>query len=700
MKYLKFAFLVPVVVNLVAQVTGSWSLGACSKPLLMPLLALSVYILAKEHDVRGRRVPLIILALLSGAVGDILLLLGGSGSFMAGMIAFLAGHILYFSVIPSPWKVRGVSGKILSLLLLAALLATVLILAWRFHPGGIMAVAVKVYACAFAFLIHACVVAAIDRRRPLYFLTAAGFVIFALSDVFVAVGAFTDLSISHRGLIVMSAYILAQVIVALSLTWVEINDLEKTEYGIRARRIYALWDGIKAREKEFIAAFEKDFGKGEFESYTTEIGYLYTDFRHILSHLRDWMEPRAVPTPVVLWPARSRIISEPYGKVLVIGPFNYPLHLVAAPLAAALCAGNTAVVKPSRQTPNVSGILSGMLEEIFDPEVVEVIPDSVSNEEMLSRRYDYIFFTGSPGVGKIVMEAASRHLTPVTLELGGKSPAIVCASADVRLACERIAKGKFLNAGQTCVAPDYVLVHQSVHDEFISTMRSVIKDFFGDIRTRPADMTLLATRHHFDRVLSLIPRPVDASSGGSTASLSEAPVPPLNVPRVAVVSPSALAATGKVVIGGYADPSINYISPTVIDGCGWDDPAMAEEIFGPVLPVIGFTDLQTEVIDKVRAGEKPLSLYIFSKNRRELRSVLSQVSFGGGCVNDTVMHLGNENLPFGGVGNSGIGSYHGRQSFLTFSHQKSVLLKSSWLNFDLLKPPYGNMLKLIRKVYK
>lgn len=652
--------------NLVAVTIGSRALELVSKPLLMPLLALSVFILAKEHDIRDRRVKLIVLALLFGALGDTLLMAGGGGWFISGMFAFLIGHILYFSVLPSPWKVKGLSGTILSLLLLAVLLTGVLTLAGRFPAEGVMGISVKVYACAFAFLIHASVIAAIDRRRPLYFLTALGFMVFAFSDTFVAIGAFTDLKIPYHGLIVMSTYMAAQMLVSLSLLAVEIHDLEKTDYGVRVKRILALWDAIKARESEFFAAFEKDFGKGEFEAYTTEIGYLYTDFRHILSRLRDWMEPEAVPTPMVLWPAKSRIMSEPYGKALIIGPFNYPLHLVAAPLAAALSAGNTAVVKLSRQTPEVSGVLADMLKEVFDPEVVEVVDMGLSNDEMLARRYDYIFFTGSPKVGKIIMEAASKNLTPVTLELGGKSPAIVCESANVKLACERIAKGKFLNAGQTCVAPDYVLVHQAVHDEFISTMRSVINDFFGDIKIRPADMTLLATKRHFERVVSLF-RPVSEAS---------------------------------VAIGGYADEAINYISPTVIDNCGWDDPAMKEEIFGPVLPVIVYKDLQAEVIDKVRAGEKPLSLYIFSKKRREIRSVLSQVSFGGGCVNDTVMHLGNENLPFGGVGNSGMGAYHGKASFDTFSHRKSMLVKSSWLNIDLLKPPYGKILKLIRKVYK
>ena len=717
-KYLKCLWLVPVIANLAGKWFGVSWLAACSKPLLMPLIALSVFLLLKEHDVRGRRVSLIILALVAGTVGDVLLMFRGTGPFIAGIIAFFIGHILYFSVLPAPWKVKGVFGKILTFLLFACLAVVVLTVLGRFDLEGALGVAVRVYAFAFVCLITAAIAAGIDRRRPLYFIAAIGFLLFAISDTFIAIGDFTATKVPRGGFIVMSTYIAAQAIVAFSLAWQEIRDLEKTEYGVRVRRLYALWDALKARENAFIEAFDKDFGKGSFETYTTEIGFLYNDIRHTLSHFRDWIEPGAPATPMVLWPGKSRVISEPYGKVLVIGPFNYPLHLVVAPLAAALAAGNTAVVKTSRQTPNVSRLVSEMLTEAFDPEVVEVLGNDVSNEEMLSRRYDYIFFTGSPRVGKIVMEAASKHLTPVTLELGGKSPAIICESAPVRLACERIAKGKFINGGQTCVAPDYVLVHESVHDEFISTMRSVIHDFFGDIQTRPAEMTLIATKRHYDRIVALF-GPSETGSDSPDSSLRSAPPisrrdcedksshslhrsGPLPLTSLGWLR-SGLArpvSDGEVVIGGYTDAEINYISPTVIDRCGWDHPAMGEEIFGPVLPVITFKDLQTEVIDKVKEGEKPLSLYIFSKNRKEIRTVLQQVSFGGGCVNETIMHIGNENMPFGGVGESGIGSYHGRDGFDTFSHKKSMLIKSSWFNIDLLKPPYGKKLKLIRKVYK
>ena len=661
MKALKYLFLLPAALNLAGHWAGIPLLCTVSKPLLMPLLALTVFLLFKAHDIRGRRVATLIPALLFGALGDILLMPAGTAWFLGGMAAFLIGHILYFSTLPAPWKVRGRLGNVLSLGLLAVLLTGVVRLAGRFPLEGVMKGAVTAYACAFAFLIHACIVAAIDRKKPLYLVTALGFALFAFSDSLVAVGAFTDWDIPRRGFLVMATYIAAQATVAFSVAGQEIRDWEKTAFGLRARRLRALWDGLRQQEAAFLEAFEQDFGKGAFEAYTTEIGYLYADLRHTLNHLRDWMEPRTVPTPFVLWPGRSRILSEPYGKVLIIGPFNYPLHLAIAPLTAALAAGNTAVVKPSRQTPHVSAVVTRMLENAFPPDVVSVAGPEVSNEELLAHRFDYIFFTGSPRVGSIVMEAASKHLTPVTLELGGKSPAIVCAHAPLRLACERIAKGKFLNGGQTCVAPDYVLVHTSVHEAFIATMKEVIADFFGDISTRPAEMTLLATDRHFERVAALIREPV---------------------------------------IGGHTDPAQRYIAPTVLDNASWDEPAMREEIFGPVLPVIVYRDLQTEVIDKVRAWEKPLSLYVFSRSRREVRSILSQVSFGGGCVNETVMHLGNANLPFGGVGQSGMGAYHGRTGFETFSHAKSVLFKSAWLNFDLLKPPYGRKLRLIRKVYK
>ena len=655
-------FTVSAVACLAGKLTGGILLVRWSKPLIVPCLAVTCFLLMKEHRVKGGCFTAIILALASGFVGDVLLMFGGDGFFLSGLLAFLAGHVFYYCALPSPWA--GASGleRILSAVLLALLLSGAVLLAAGFKVGGILGIFVVLYACAFAFLLHSSIVAAVRCRSLLYLCVALGFILFAVSDLLIAAGRFSHLDLPGRSFWTMLAYIAAQSVVSLSLSRIEIR-LMSTEYGRRALLLDDLRLALRRNEKAVCEAFEQDFGKGEFETYTTEIGFVHNAIRHTLRHLRRWMAPESVPTPPVLWPGQSRIVFEPYGKVLIIGPFNYPLHLVLSPLVAALAAGNTAVVRPSRQTPRVSGVLTEMLRETFPGEVVETVGPEVSNEELLGRRFDYIFFTGSPRVGKIVMEAASKHLTPVTLELGGKSPAIVCADAPVRLACERIAKGKFLNAGQTCVAPDYVLVHRSRHSEFISTMKAVVREYFGDTSSRPAEMTLMAGKRHWERVFSLIDRE-------------------------------------KVVIGGCGDAETCYISPTVMDNCSWDDPVMQEEIFGPLLPVIVYDDLERDVIAKVRSGEKPLSLYIFSRSGREIRAVLSGISFGGGCVNDTVMHLGNENLPFGGVGNSGMGSYHGKAGFLTFSHRKSILLKSSWLNFDILKPPYGHKLSFIRKIYR
>lgn len=660
-------FALATVVDLVGNLTGPEVLHLIAKPLLMSSLAVGIWLLLRERAVYTSRHCTLVAALLCGCAGDILLMFPSGECFLAGMGAFFAGHVLYYCTLPSPFRGRTGLEKILSLVILAGILAGIVSLASIFKVPGFMGACVTAYSCAFAFLIHASLMAAWRHRSGKYAIAALGFLVFAVSDSMVAAAHFTSFRLPCHGFWVMFTYILAQAVVSISLACREIEETD-SEYGTRLRRLDSLRNSLRLHENDLFEAFDKDFGKGRFETYTTEIGFLYNGIRNIRKHLRRWMEPRPATTPMVLWPGQSRIIPDPYGRVLVIGPFNYPLQLTLAPLAFALAAGNTVTVKCSRQTPEVSRVISGLLCEAFPDDLVEVLPDSLGNDEMLARRFDYIFFTGSPRVGKIVMEAAAKHLTPVTLELGGKSPAIVCESADVRLACERIAKGKFINAGQTCVAPDYVLVHKSVHEEFISTMKEVVREFFGDISTRPSDMTLIATSRHWERIMGLIPGDGDPA--------------------------------GRTVIGGNGDAATRYIAPTVIDNCTWDSKAMQEEIFGPVLPVIEYSDLDSEVIARIKAAQKPLALYLFTRSGAQKRKVLSEVSFGGGCVNETIMHLGNENLPFGGVGNSGMGAYHGRTGFETFSHLKSVLFKSSWLNFDLLKPPYSNKLKFIRKVYK
>ena len=417
------------------------------------------------------------------------------------------------------------------------------------------------------------------------------------------------------------------------------------------------------------AALRADLNKQPFETYMCETGLLLEEIDYHIKHLKKWSRTRRVRSGVGQLPGKSYVCPEPYGVVLIMAPWNYPVQLCLMPLVGAVSSGNCAVVKPSAYAPESSRVIAKIIESAFPTGYVTAVEGGRdANKALLEEPFDYIFFTGSVAVGKTVMEAAAKRLTPVTLELGGKSPAIVCESANVRLACERIAKGKFINAGQTCVAPDYVLVHRSVHKEFIETMKEVISDFYGDTSSRPSGMTLIATGRHWERIKGLIPEEGDP--------------------------------TVRTVIGGGSDEATKYIAPTVLDGCTWDAAAMQEEIFGPVLPVIEYEDLDSEVIARVKAGEKPLALYLFTRSRAQKRKVLSEVSFGGGCVNETIMHLGNENMPFGGVGNSGMGAYHGLTGFETFSHMKSILFKSSWLNFDLLKPPYGRKLDLVRRIYK
>ncbi len=447
------------------------------------------------------------------------------------------------------------------------------------------------------------------------------------------------------------------------------NEGHTLDIRHRKRLLKLLRSSIIDHKDDILAALKEDLGKSETEAYMCEYGLVLSEISHTISHMVRWGRKRRVCTPLANFHSSSYILREPYGNVLIMSPWNYPFLLCISPLICALAAGNTAVIKPSAYAPATSAAIKRLVEDTFTEDYVAVIEGGRDvNADLLEQKWDYIFFTGGVAVGREVMRHASEHLTPVTLELGGKSPCIVDATADVALAAKRIAWGKFINAGQTCVAPDYVLVHRSVHKEFIETMKEVISDFYGDTSSRPSGMTLIATGRHWERIRGLIPEEGDP--------------------------------TVRTVIGGGSDEATKYIAPTVLDGCTWDAAAMQEEIFGPVLPVIEYEDLDSEVIARVRAGEKPLALYLFTRSRAQKRKVLSEVSFGGGCVNETIMHLGNENMPFGGVGNSGMGAYHGLTGFETFSHMKSILFKSSWLNFDLLKPPYGRKLDLVRRIYK
>jgi len=394
-----------------------------------------------------------------------------------------------------------------------------------------------------------------------------------------------------------------------------------------------------------------------------EIGFLYTEIRHAVRHLRRWMQPRRVPTPLAIQPAVSWIQPEPYGQVLIIGPWNYPVQLLLAPLVGAIAAGNCAVLKPSELAPRTSEVVAGLIARTFPPEFVTVVTGGVEvAQELLSRRWDYIFFTGSTAVGRMVARAAAERLTPYTLELGGKSPCIVTADADLDLAARRIVWGKFFNAGQTCVAPDYLLVERPVMQSLLERLKGCIQRFFGPDPAASPDYARIVNQRHFDRLAGYL-------------------------------------RNGQVAAGGQTDRDRLYIAPTLLVDVDWNAPVMQEEIFGPILPVLPFDDLE-EVIGRLRQRPRPLALYLFTRSATVRDRVFGSLSFGGGCVNDTLVHLSNPHLPFGGVGESGTGAYHGRFSFETFSHRKAVL-QSLPLGDPMVRyQPYGRKLWLIRKVMR
>jgi len=419
----------------------------------------------------------------------------------------------------------------------------------------------------------------------------------------------------------------------------------------RIRALKALQTALPTFEDELMAALHRDLHKPDFEAYATEVGFVYDELRYTIKHLAKWAAPRRVPTPVVHFPASSHIHFDPYGVALIIAPWNYPLQLALVPLIGALAAGNCAVLKPSELTPHTSEVLARLIRSAFDPELVTVVEgDARVSQALLDERFDYIFFTGSVRVGQLVMEKAARHLTPVTLELGGKSPCVVHRDARLELAARRIVWGKFLNAGQTCVAPDYVLVHETVKEELIGHMQQVLKQFYGEDPTASADYPRIVNDGHFARL-------------------------------------TALMQHGTVRAGGHVNAAERYIAPTLIDDVTWDDPIMQDEIFGPLLPILTYRDLP-EAIATIQGQPRPLAAYLFSESPHIHSDFLQHTSFGGGCINDTIVHLASPHLPFGGTGSSGIGGYHGQHSFETFSHRKSVMTRGSWLDLPLRYPPY------------
>ncbi|WP_096155522.1 aldehyde dehydrogenase [Bacillus sp. FJAT-45066] len=435
--------------------------------------------------------------------------------------------------------------------------------------------------------------------------------------------------------------------------------------SFRIEQLNKLKEAIQSSEKEILDALYKDLRKSEFEGYTTEIGFVLDTIRSMTKNIEKWMKPKKVKTPVYQMPSKSYLMKEPYGTVLIVGPFNYPFQLVMEPLIGAMSAGNCVVLKPSESTPNVSALINKIISENFDERYIRVIEgERETTSTLIHAPFDKIFFTGSVPVGKIVMEAAAKNLVPVTLELGGKSPVIVDSTANLDLAAKRIAWGKLMNSGQTCIAPDYVLAHKSIKDSLISKMKEAIKEFYGEHASESPDYGRIVNERQFDRLVSIVERDRE-----------------------------------KLVYGGRVDRGDLYIEPSILDGVNWDDACMEDEIFGPILPILEYTELDY-AISMINEHPKPLALYMFTESADAEKEVLQRVSFGGGCINDTISHVSNPNLPFGGVGNSGIGAYHGEHSFNVFSHEKSILKKSTKIGSNLAFPPYGDKVKWVRKLLK
>ncbi|WP_062106031.1 aldehyde dehydrogenase [Bacillus niameyensis] len=452
-----------------------------------------------------------------------------------------------------------------------------------------------------------------------------------------------------------------QTLIARQRSFFNSGETKPVSYRIEA--LQKLRNGIKENEEKLMVALKADLNKSEFESYTTEIGIVLEEIRFIQKHLRSWCKPKKVKTPITHIGSKGFIYPEPYGVTLIIAPWNYPFQLAIAPLIGAIAAGNCAIIKPSEYTPNTSEVLTRLMTDIFPKELVSVVQGGIeTSEALLEEKFDYIFFTGSVSVGKVIMKGAAKHLTPITLELGGKSPCIVHKDANLKLAAKRIAWGKFMNAGQTCVAPDYLFIHSSVRDEFLHELSLMVKALYGEEPLKNPHYTHIVSMKHYERLVSFLK-------------------------------------DGEIAFGGSANDENLAIEPTVLTGINWNDSVMTDEIFGPILPVLEYDELSV-VIDGIKRHPNPLALYLFSKDQRIQDKVMTDISFGGGCINDTVYHLSSPYLPFGGVGSSGMGNYHGKGSFDTFSHQKSILKQTTRFDLPFRYPNLKNGLKKIKLFLK
>jgi len=431
--------------------------------------------------------------------------------------------------------------------------------------------------------------------------------------------------------------------------------------SFRVEQLRTLGRTIKSRENDLLDALYADVRKPPLEAYVSEIGFVQTDILHAMRHLSRWTRAQPRRTPPIAWPGRSFVYAEPYGMVLIMGPWNYPFQLLFSPLVGAMAAGNCVCLKPSEFAPRTSALIAQMVSEVFPSEYVTVVEGGRDVAEALLReRFDHVFFTGSGTVGRAVMAAAAQHLTPVTLELGGKCPCIVCSDVNVETAARRIMWGKCLNAGQTCVAPDFVLVERQIKDLLLEAMERALRRFFGESVQSSKDFGRIVNLGHFNRLVSYLQH-------------------------------------GRIVCGGEYDESDLFVAPTIMTDVDPASPLMQEEVFGPILPVLEFADLD-EVVSMLRDRPKPLALYLFTKDRRIQKQMIEQTASGGVCINDTVTHILGKDLPFGGVGGSGMGTYRGKAGFDCFTHYKSVLRRSLLVDPTFRYPPASISLATLKRV--
>jgi aldehyde dehydrogenase (NAD+) len=437
----------------------------------------------------------------------------------------------------------------------------------------------------------------------------------------------------------------------------------KSSIEYRKETLIKLLNALTINEDKIIKALYDDFKKPAFEAVLTETHYVLSELKDTIKNIHKWAKPKRVLPSITNFPSTDYIYKEPYGKVLVIAPWNYPFQLAFCPLIAAVAAGNQVVVKPSELTPNTSQIIAKIIKDTFDENHVKTVEGGIeTSEQLLKQRWDYIFFTGSLAVGKIVAKAAAENLTPVTLELGGKNPCIVDETANLKLAAKRIVWGKFINAGQTCIAPDYILVSEKVKSQFVDYLKAEITNAYGENPELSPDFARIVNEKNWNRLVKMLDNE-------------------------------------NIICGGKTNTKDCYIAPTLLDNSKLDSLVMQDEIFGPILPLLSFQEV-SEIKTIINRYEKPLSLYVFSENKLFIKQIIQEYSFGGGCVNDTVVHFSNNRLPFGGVGHSGIGSYHGKLSFDVFSHHKSIVKKSNWLDLPMRYAPYKGKLNDIRKILK